>query len=319
MGDQPIAVTVVTETRNLKTQPFVHPDVQITTGKAWEEWIEGIEREFRYFRITEPVDKKDALIIYGGKEVARLEKSLPNPTAELNEYDKLKTKLNEYFTPKKNKHHTRYLFLKMKPNTAETTAAYSARLREKANECEVGETCDDRILEHLIQTIDSKMLIHKAINKKWSLTQMLAEAAQIEDTSLQIQKMKSPDEASSVAKFQKQQRYIRKPTDGKQKFDKSPPCNYCGLTGVHSKGKNCPASGKKCNKCQRWNHFANVCRADTPTKQTEAPQQSTTSQRYGKSKYKKNQVKKTTAEEEENQTSSDDEFFDQAVKHLKQV
>ena len=148
---------------------------------------------------------------------------------------------------------------------------------------------------------------------------MLTEAAQIENTSLQIRKMKSSDEASSVAKVQKQQRYKRKPTDGKHKFDKSPPCNYCGLTGMHSKGKNCPAYGKKCNKCQRWNHFASVCRADTPTKQTKASQQSTTSQRYGKSNYKKNQVKKTTAEEEENQTSSDDEFFDQAVKHLKQV
>ena len=37
-----------------------------------------IERELRYFKITEPADKKDALIIYKGKEIARLEKSLPN-------------------------------------------------------------------------------------------------------------------------------------------------------------------------------------------------------------------------------------------------
>ena len=113
--------------------------------------------------------------------------------------------------------------------SAYSTAAYS------------GETCDDRILEHLIQTIDSKILIQKAINKKWSLTQMLTEAAQIEDTSLQISKMKSPDEAINVAKVQKQQRYTRKPADRKDKSDKSPPCNYCGLTGVHRKEKDCPA------------------------------------------------------------------------------
>ena len=90
---------------------FVVPDETNRIGKAWEEWLEGIEREFRYFRITEAVDKKDAIIIYGGKEIARQEKSLPDQeTADV--YLKLRTKLNDHFTPKKNKHHARYLFLK---------------------------------------------------------------------------------------------------------------------------------------------------------------------------------------------------------------
>ena len=143
-----------------------------------------IERELRYFKITEPADKKDALIIYKGKEIARLEKSLPNPPGELDEYDKLKTKLNNYFTPKKNKHHARYLFLKLRPNHGETVAAYATRLREKANECEFEENSDERILEHLIQTTHNRTLIQKAINKKWDLSQFLTEAGQMEDTSL---------------------------------------------------------------------------------------------------------------------------------------
>ena len=78
-------VRIVTETRNLRAQPFIPGDDQINTGKAWDDWIEEIEREFRYFRITDPLDKKDALIIYGGKEIARLEKSLPDPTDGLND------------------------------------------------------------------------------------------------------------------------------------------------------------------------------------------------------------------------------------------
>jgi hypothetical protein len=59
--------------------------------------IEGIEREFRYFRITEPIDKKDVLLIYGGKEIVRLNKSLKNERAEeLDEYAVLKNKLDKY-------------------------------------------------------------------------------------------------------------------------------------------------------------------------------------------------------------------------------
>jgi hypothetical protein len=70
----------------------------LSTGKQWEEWIEGIEREFRYFRITEPIDKKDALLIYGSKEIVRLNKSLKNERAEeLDEYAVLKNKLDKCY------------------------------------------------------------------------------------------------------------------------------------------------------------------------------------------------------------------------------
>ena len=82
-------VTIITESRNLKGQPFIPGDDQLTTGKIWDEWLEEIEREFRFFRITDPEDKKDALLIYGGKVISRLEKSLPNPMGELNEYEKI--------------------------------------------------------------------------------------------------------------------------------------------------------------------------------------------------------------------------------------
>ena len=63
------AIRVVTETRNLRTQPFAIPDEMNAMGKAWQEWLEGMEREFRFFKISEAVDKKDAMIIYGGNEI----------------------------------------------------------------------------------------------------------------------------------------------------------------------------------------------------------------------------------------------------------
>ena len=113
---------------------------------------------------TEAADKKDAIIIYGGKEIARLEQSLPDPEIA-DVYLKLRTNLNDHFTPKKNKHHARYLFLKIRPHVGEAKSAYAARLREKAKECEFGTTFDARSFEHVIQTIDNKKLIEKAISK----------------------------------------------------------------------------------------------------------------------------------------------------------
>lgn len=139
------------------------------TGKAWQDWLDGIEREFRYFRITNPMDKKDAMIIYGGQEIARLEKSLSDPVDGIDVYQKLRQKLNDYYIPKRNKHYSRYMFLKKRPEIGETTVTYATRLREKAHECDFGTNSDERILKHLIQTIENKTLIQKRISKAWTL------------------------------------------------------------------------------------------------------------------------------------------------------
>lgn len=52
------------------------------TTKAWEEWLEEMEGEFCFFTNNEPLDKKNPLLIYGGKEIAQLKKSHRNPTGE---------------------------------------------------------------------------------------------------------------------------------------------------------------------------------------------------------------------------------------------
>ena len=93
------------------------------------------------------------MIIYGGKEMARLEKNLPDPAdpdGELNDYEKLRKKLTDYFSPKRNKHYARYMFLKMRPSAGEAIISYAARLKEKAYECEFGITFNYRIIEHLL-------------------------------------------------------------------------------------------------------------------------------------------------------------------------
>ena len=231
------AVTIITtESRNLRALPFQITEDQLSTGKEWEDWLEAIEREFRYFKISNPLDKKDALIIYGGKEISRLEKSLPDPTGEdadsLNEYEKLRKKLNDYFMPKRNKHHARYIFLKSKPVAGEKTVTYATRLREKAQDCEFGTVaqCDGRILEHLIQTIENESLIQRCISKGWTLSQFLTEAGQIEDISLQMQDMKLGDREKQIARVDRNKGQEWKQKHWNRKSDTEiNPCAYCGL------------------------------------------------------------------------------------------
>lgn len=104
--------------------------------------------------------------------------------------------------------------------------------------------------------------------------------------------------------------------DGKDK--KKQPCGYCGQTGTHKEGKNCPAYGKKCIKCQKFNHFSSVCKFRGPpnSKKSHGHKHSRKPPETSRDKHR---VKRTTEEDADNSTSSDDEFFCQAVRHLKQV
>ena len=96
-------------------------------------------------KIEEATDQKDPMIIYGEKEFERLKKSLPDPEQpegdgnQMDDYEKLKTKLNGDYLPKRNKHHAGYVFL-MKSQHGESTASYAARLHQKANKCDIQET-----------------------------------------------------------------------------------------------------------------------------------------------------------------------------------
>ena len=50
-----------------------------------------------------------------------------------------------------------YIFMQTRPLLGETTISYAAILREKAHKSKFGETCDERVLEHLIQTIENEL------------------------------------------------------------------------------------------------------------------------------------------------------------------
>ena len=259
MADNNI-VTIISESRNLRALPFRPTENQLSVGKEWEEWLDAIEREFRYFRINSPADRKDALIIYGGTEIARLEKTLPDndPDGNLDDYQKVKQKLNDYFQPKRNKHHARYIFLKSRPEAGETIVAYATRLREKAQGCDFGSSNDDRILEHLIQTIEEQYLIQKCIYEGWTLDQFLTQAKQIEDISVQVDDMKTDQLSKKISKVEEHRREWTQSQNYIQ--FRTQPCSYCGLTGVHPRGRNCPAYGVQCEICRKYNHFTSVCR-----------------------------------------------------------
>ena len=140
-GNPATEIRVSTVGKNLRIGPFKIPENHLQIGRAWEEWLEDFEEEITYFEITDVKDKVSALKIYGGLEVKKLARNLPDPASvgEEDAYKKLKRKLINHLLPKKNKHHARYMFSKQRQEPGESVVSCAARLREKAKDCEFGD------------------------------------------------------------------------------------------------------------------------------------------------------------------------------------
>ena len=170
---------------------------------------------------------------------------------------------------------------------------------------------DERILEHLIQTIENQHLIQKFISKSWTFQQFLTEAGQIEDISIQVQDMKAEPANFEIAKVVTQQSRRRSEHpehDGRN--GKPEQCSYCGLTRAHPKGKNCPAYGVQCDICKKFNHFSSLCRTDIGHEGTDKRSQTHYHQ-------KKPSIKRAEDLYSTSETSSDEDFIGKSMKHMR--
>ena len=71
--------------RNLTIKPFVKQTDHNETVVRWGKYKKDVERQFRFFGITDPELKKDGLLIYGGDDLIDIEDSLPDPLTQEND------------------------------------------------------------------------------------------------------------------------------------------------------------------------------------------------------------------------------------------
>ncbi|EDO34966.1 predicted protein [Nematostella vectensis] len=283
-NEQPREIRVLTSGKFLRIQPFSIPTNQLEIGRAWKEWLEDFEEEVEYFEIKTTEDKVRAMKIYGGPEIKKLARNLPEPTpsADDNDFTRMKTKLNNHFLPKKNKHHARYTFNKQKMETNESIVTYAARTRYQAKE---------------------------AIENRWNLTEFIENAGQKEEINKQVNDMK---EDFKVAKIQTQKKpQAKKPPSqqrsGEARKKNRHKCGYCGKTGAHKPGKDRQAYGKQCLKCGKYNHFAVCCKSEGGTEDKH------------RRRFKRIHQVSHEPEHEDSSSGSDSGYLELTSKHLSHV
>ena len=179
--------------------------------------------------------------------------------------------------PKLNPIFARYKF-NMETQDAGTIEQFITKLRTLVKDCEYT-NADEMIRDRIVFGTSSERVREKLINEGDKLT--LEKAVQIAQTyeySQQQLKTMSQQEVHGINKsnferpgqsYRKQRRTgsenrgdDRKNQDEKrrskiQRDQSNHDCSRCGRK--HSKTDKCPALGKQCNKCNKYNHFASKC------------------------------------------------------------
>ena len=112
---------------------------------------------------------------------------------------------------------------------------------------------------------------------------------------------------SEIHKVKAQQSNI----DNSDTYFKSETCSYCGLTGAHPKGINCPAYGVQCEICNKYDHFTSVCRFNW--RKQDAETKSHTIQYEHVIIWR---IKKAKEDHLESDTSSDGEFLEKSASNM---
>ena len=231
--------------------PFDPLSNPTSLGQRWKAW----KRQFEVYVAAQKIEdaaQKRALLLY---QVGEATQDIFDTLADTgDDYDTAITKLDEYFTPKRNLDYEVFKFRNTAQNAGETIDQYATRLRKLVRNCEFADI-DRELKSTIIQNCLSKRLRRIALRDDLTLDALLAKARSIETSELQASGMENMS-GESANKVQ-----IRKPPPPrKPPTTRSTQCRSCGLAWPHKDGP-CPAKGQTCRACGKPNHYARMCRS----------------------------------------------------------
>ena len=240
--------------------------------EAWRKFTEHCDLIFKG-----PLKEKEEsvhisyMLLWIGEKGRELHGTLNLSTSERKKLAAIYEKIRAHLQPKINHVFARYKF-NNETQGDRTFEQFLTKLRVIAESCNYAES-NEMIRDRLVFGVKSPKIREKLISAGDDLT--LDKAIEIcqsfEYTQEQLREMNKqiPAGASNVdsvkSRDNPEHRRKRDPSrrkrDDKRRQQDRQPCGNCGYT--HAKGQ-CPAKGKQCDKCKKWNHFAKKCRSEPP-------------------------------------------------------
>ena len=234
--------------------------------KAWKLWQDRFERATRWMAVTND-DKLDLLLLVGGEELQKLIQTLPEQPTD---YKSHIEKLDQHFKANRNNTLELYKLFNTEWSPDMYFADFETKCREQALHCDFPITLDNAIIMLTVVKTDNNELRSEIIRKNGDLKSVRETAKSFEVAREGRQMMKGGDTVHSQAKDDPEVKRVTRPgrysmrskgpdqTAGRAQAQGRPGCTKCG-NEAHGGRNVCPATGRRCLKCGRLNHFARMC------------------------------------------------------------
>lgn len=222
--------------------------------------------------------RKVAILLHSaGDEAAEVFESFQLNDADKKKLDIVLKKFEEYYVPSTNVTYQRYVFFNRRQEDGEAYEHYMATLKNLSLTCELGELRNSLVKDVFISGIRDKNIQEKLLNTAdININKALKICRTHVTIANQVQNIKTLDdkeEASSTVKQEISNELLKKnkgkdatetrsnvkKSYGNMSQQKKIDCKFCGYK--HWYGR-CPAFGKECSKCNKRNHFAQVCKTE---------------------------------------------------------
>lgn len=270
---------------------------------SWPAWKERFNR----FRIATKLNKEDGIIqvsslLYAmGADADRIFAQFGLNENDSKDYDKVVEKFDEYFIPQRNVIHIRATFHRRDQKEGESVEQYIRSLYELAEHADFANK-EESIRDRLVLGLRDKELSEKLqLESTLTLKTAVAKARQYEQVKTELEQQRGEEGNVDRVKNDHRRKTHASQNSGQKHGHSGTDSFRCGKCGKTHTRRNCPAYGKKCDKCGKLNHFAKVCRTKTKKRTDEVNTESERESEEEKSKLSEeaNATEETDGEQKE--------------------
>lgn len=240
----------------------IHP--MVFSGNLSENWRFWKQRFLTFLKATEMDKKPEAtkcaqLLTFVGEEGIRIYNTFKFEENEVDKFEKLIEKFDDHFNLKRNLAFERYKLLKCKQKEGQTIENYIVEVKNLALSCEL-EILENSLVKDIItcgissESLREKILLSEQIKTLEDLTKLCISS----ESTRQRNKVISNGQGDTAANVYAIQ---RKPAVRVSEESRSRPRQRCSRCNYeHESQQLCPAKGKICKLCNKFNHFSSVCK-----------------------------------------------------------
>lgn len=227
------------------------------------ENFKRFKQNFEVYLIASGKDVKESkvkvaiLLNIMGEEGVEVYNTLKLDDEEKQDYEKVIKKLEEFVIPRKNVVYERFMFYNRKQEEGEPFDHFLTDLKKLEKSCEFGSETESMIRDRIVLGIRNKDVQEKLLRiSELNLDKAIEVCRANEISSAQIKDVQQKEKIEVIKKYSNK----NKEENSRKTSDRSAEYN-CGRCGNKHGPRKCPAYGRKCTKCKKYNHYQNMCRS----------------------------------------------------------